>query len=89
MDRAPDGQYHPIFLKRFDPPNMVRFVSGLKSIQSEVQNFELGPGIREIRPFSGYISTHHFQLVTAAKIMKLTKISRRKGQSDFQENGLM
>ena len=67
---------------------MVKYASGLKSIQSVLLNFELDPGTRQIGPFSGYISTHHFQLVTVAKkikqkMIKLTKISRRKGQSDL------
>ena len=84
----------PIFLKRFDPPNMVRSTGGLKSIQSALLNLELGPRTRKIGPLSGYSSTNRFQLVMPVtklkqKIMKLTKISRGKGQLDLEENGLI
>ena len=78
----------PIFLKRLDPPNMVRSTGRLKSIQSALLNLELGPGTRKIEPLTGYISTIHFQLVMPVTKLK-QKISRGKGQLDLEENGLM
>ena len=98
--RGPNGYYHPIFFKRFDPPNMIRFPKGLKSIRSALLNLvELGSGTRQIGPISGYISTHQLHAFifppydndskANQKMIKLTKILRRKVQSGPQENRVM
>ena len=66
--------WYTIFLKKFDPPNMLGFERGLKSALLNL--VELGPGTRQIGPISGYTSTHqlhasHFELmVPTTKLIK-------------------
>lgn len=94
------GSFNPIFFKRFDLQNILRFARGIKSIQAALLNLvELAPVTEHIVPISGYISTHelhvsHFQLMMPTKklikqIMKRTKIFKGKGPSYPQESGVM
>ena len=69
---------YPIFLKRFDPPDMLGFARGLKSIQSALLNLvELGPGTRQIGPISGCISTHQLHASHFLLMMPTTKLIKK------------
>ena len=94
--RVPDGQFHPIFFKRFDPPNVLWFVIQIRSALLNLMG--LGPGTRQVGLISGYISTHqlhasHFQLMMLTtklikKLWNLPKCLGGKG-SHTQKNGIM
>ena len=79
IHEVPDfGGYRERAPERFDPPKMLGFARGMKSIRSALLNLvELGPGTRQIGPISQYISTHqlhssHFQLM-----MPTTKLIKK------------
>ena len=90
--RAPDVLSHPIFLKRFDPPNILGFARGLKSIRSALLNLvELGPYLPNRAHFRVYFNpsatcftflTYDTNNKANQNIMKLTQIFRGRGQSD-------
>ena len=65
-----------IFLKRLDPPNMVRFATGLKSIGSALLNIvEFGHGTRQIGSILGYTSNHQLHASYLQLMMPTTNVT--------------